>query len=149
MDCVCVPFRKWMGKTKYLSAFEWGIVVDARHTGLSRTATLLSSSRSTVSCVYQKCSTTQRTSSQLELTVGSIGVNMGQNPCGTLSPPCWDNAPMNWGCSVVTWHYFVMSAPSCCVPIVAPFQNTTSCVIHILSPRPYKQHPKAHPSYRP
>ena len=24
MDCVCVPFRGWMGKTKYLSAFERG-----------------------------------------------------------------------------------------------------------------------------
>uniref|UniRef100_A0A674A4H6 Tc1-like transposase DDE domain-containing protein n=1 Tax=Salmo trutta TaxID=8032 RepID=A0A674A4H6_SALTR len=41
---------------KYLSVFEWGMVVDARRTGLSvsRTATLLGFSRSTVSSVYQK-----------------------------------------------------------------------------------------------
>jgi hypothetical protein len=42
---------------------------------------------STVSCVYQEWSTTQRTSSQLDTTVGSIGVNMGQHSCGTLSTP--------------------------------------------------------------
>ena len=34
MDCVCVQFRGLMGKTKYLSAFEWGMVVGARCTGL-------------------------------------------------------------------------------------------------------------------
>ena len=34
MDCVCVPFRGWMGKTKYLNAFKRGMVVCARHTGL-------------------------------------------------------------------------------------------------------------------
>jgi predicted transcriptional regulator len=59
-----------MGKTKYLSAFELGMVVGARHTGLSvlRTAMLLGFSRSTVSRVYrvyQEWSTTQRTTSQL------------------------------------------------------------------------------------
>ena len=69
------------------SVFE---VVGTRRTGLSvsRTATLLGFSRSTVSCVYQEWSTTQRTSSQLDTTVGGIGVNMGQNSCGTLSTPC-------------------------------------------------------------
>jgi hypothetical protein len=43
MDCVCVPFRGWMGKIKDVSAFERGMVVGARRTGLSvsRTATLL------------------------------------------------------------------------------------------------------------
>ncbi|CDQ57070.1 unnamed protein product [Oncorhynchus mykiss] len=34
-----------------------------------------------VSRVYQEWSTTQRTSSQLDTTVRSIGVNMGQHPC--------------------------------------------------------------------
>ena len=29
MDCVWVPFRGWIGKTKYLSAFEQGMVVGA------------------------------------------------------------------------------------------------------------------------
>ena len=43
-----------MGKTKYISAFEWGMVVGAGHSGLglSRTATLLGVSRFTVPCVY-------------------------------------------------------------------------------------------------
>ena len=78
-----------MGKTKYLSAFEQGMVVGARRTGLSvsRTATLLGFSCSTVSCVYQEWATTQWTTSQLDTTVGSVGVNMGQLPCGTLSTP--------------------------------------------------------------
>jgi hypothetical protein len=31
---VCVPVRGWIGKIKYWSAFEPGMVVDARHTGL-------------------------------------------------------------------------------------------------------------------
>ena len=48
---------------------------------------LLGFSRSTVCRVYQEWSTTQRTSSQLDRTVGSIRVNMGQHPCGTLSTP--------------------------------------------------------------
>ena len=78
MDCVCMPFRGWMGKTKDLSAFERGMVVGAMRTGLSmsRTATLLGFSHSTVSCVYQEWYTAQRTSSQLDTTVGSIGVNI-------------------------------------------------------------------------
>jgi hypothetical protein len=67
-----------MGKTKDLSAFEWGMVVGAKRNGLSasRTATLLGFSRSTVSCVYQEWSTTQRIYRQLDTTAGSIGVNM-------------------------------------------------------------------------
>ena len=44
--------------------------------------------RSTVSHVYQDWSTTPWASSQFDATVGSIGVNMGQHPCGTLSTPC-------------------------------------------------------------
>jgi hypothetical protein len=66
------------------------MVVGTRHTGLgvSRTATLLGFSRSTVSCVYQEWPTTQRTSNQLNTTVGNIGVNMGQHSYGTLSTPC-------------------------------------------------------------
>ena len=34
MDCVCVPFRGWMGTTTDWSAFEQGMVVGARRTGL-------------------------------------------------------------------------------------------------------------------
>uniref|UniRef100_A0A4W5RNW4 Syntaxin-binding protein 5-like n=1 Tax=Hucho hucho TaxID=62062 RepID=A0A4W5RNW4_9TELE len=47
-----------------------------------------------ISCVCQELSTTQRTSSQLDTTVGSIGVNMGQHPCGTLSTPCRVHVPI-------------------------------------------------------
>jgi hypothetical protein len=49
----------------------------------------------TVPHVYQERSTTQNTSSQLDSTVGSIGVNMGQHPCGTLSTPCRDYGATN------------------------------------------------------
>jgi hypothetical protein len=34
MDCVCVPFRWWLSKTKYLSAFERGMVVGNMRTSL-------------------------------------------------------------------------------------------------------------------
>jgi hypothetical protein len=90
MSCVCVPFRGWMGKTKDLSPFERGMVVGARRTSLSvsRTAPLLGFSHSTVSRLCQDWSTTQRTSSQHDTTVGSIGVEMGQHPCGMLLTHC-------------------------------------------------------------
>ena len=38
----------------------------------------------------------QRTSSHLETTVGSIGVNMGQHPFGMLLTPCKVHSPTNW-----------------------------------------------------
>jgi predicted alpha/beta hydrolase len=73
-----------MGKTKYVSAFELGMVVGPKHTYLSvsRTAKLLGFSHSTVSRVYQEWSTIQRTSRKLDTTVGRIGVNIGQDPRG-------------------------------------------------------------------
>ena len=75
--------------------FERSMVVGAMHPGLgvSRTTTLLGFSQSTVSCVYEEWSATQRTSRQIDTTVGSFGVNMGQHPCGTLSTPCRGHAP--------------------------------------------------------
>jgi hypothetical protein len=80
----------WHSEGEYLCAFEQGMVVGARRACLSvsRTATLLGFSRSTVSRVYQEWSTSQRPSSQLDTNVGRIGVNIGQHPCGTLSTPC-------------------------------------------------------------
>jgi hypothetical protein len=84
IDCVCVcqPASHSEGKWTRQNIevpFERGMVVDARRTGLSasRTAMLLGFSHSTVSRVCQEWSTTQRTSSQLDTTVGSIAVNMG------------------------------------------------------------------------
>ena len=89
MCTVCVPFRGGISKTKYLSAFERGMVVGARHTVLCQELQRCwGFSCSTVSRVYQEWSTTQRTFSQLNTTVGSIGVNMGRHPCGTLSTLC-------------------------------------------------------------
>jgi hypothetical protein len=69
MDCVCVPFRGRIGKTKDFSV----LVVGARRTGwfVSRTAMLLGFSASTEK---KEWSTTQRTSSQFGTTVGSICV---------------------------------------------------------------------------
>jgi hypothetical protein len=83
--------------TKDLSAFERGMVVGARHTSLSvsRTATLLGFSHSTVSRVYQEWSTTQRTSSQLDTIMGSNGVNIAEHRCGTLLAPCRIHATTN------------------------------------------------------
>ena len=69
------------------------------HRSVSKTAMLLGFSHSTVSCVYQEWSSTQRTSSQLDTTMWSIGVNMGQHPCRMLSTPCRVHASMNCGCS--------------------------------------------------
>ena len=66
-----------MGKIKYLSAFEHGIGRCQPHQFVSRTVTLLGFSGLTVSHVYEEWSTTQRTSSQFDTTVGSVGVNMG------------------------------------------------------------------------
>jgi hypothetical protein len=85
--CMCA-IQRVNGQDK--SAFERGMGVGARGTGfsVSRTAPLLGFSRSTVSRVYEEWSTIQRTSSQLDTTVGSIGVNLGQHPCGMLSTPC-------------------------------------------------------------
>ena len=96
MDCVCVPFRGWMGKTKNVCAFERGMVVGTRRTGLCQE--LLYFSPSTVSCVFQAWSTSQRTFSQLDTTVGSNGVNMGQHP---VKASCRVHAPNDlrlfWG----------------------------------------------------
>ena len=79
---VCHSEGDWARQN--IAVFEWGMVLGDRRTGLgvSRTATLLGFS--TVSFVYQEWSTTQRTSSQLHTTVGSIRVNICQHPCGTL-----------------------------------------------------------------
>ena len=86
-----------MGKIKVGSAYKLGMVEGARRNGLSvsKTATLLGFSCSTVSHVYQEWSTTQRISRQLDTTVGSIGVNMDQHPCGMLSAPRKVHALMN------------------------------------------------------
>jgi hypothetical protein len=67
-----------MGKTKDLSAFERGVVACTRRTGLCQELQELGFSCSTVSHVCQEWSTTQRTFSQPDTTVGTIVVNMCQ-----------------------------------------------------------------------
>ena len=73
-----------MGKTKDLSAFEWGLVVGARRTGLSvsRTAT---HTQQFLMCIKNG---PPPKGHPADMTVWSISVNMGQHPCGSLSTPC-------------------------------------------------------------
>ena len=99
MDIVCA-IQRVNGKDKILKCLWTGYGSRCQvHRFVSRTATLLGFSRSTVSCVYQEWTTTQWTSSQLDTTVWSIGVKMGHHPCGTRSTPCRVHALTNWGFS--------------------------------------------------
>ena len=87
-----------MGKTKNVSAFERGMVVGTRRTGLCQELRNY--------CVFHaqqfplciKNSPPHKGHPANLTTVGHIGVNMGQHPCGTLSTPCRVHAPMNLGC---------------------------------------------------
>jgi hypothetical protein len=69
----------FMGKTKDLSAFER---CSSCQVHVSKTTGFFT----TVS---------QRTFSQLDTTVGKIGVNTGQHPCGMLVTPCRVHALTN------------------------------------------------------
>jgi hypothetical protein len=79
---LCTHIHRVNGQDKDLSALERGMIIGARRPGLSmlRTTTLQGFSHSTVSGVYQEWSTTRRTSSQLDTTVGSIGVSWSSVP---------------------------------------------------------------------
>jgi hypothetical protein len=85
-----------MGKTKYLSAFERGMVVGARRTGLCQELQRcwVFHSQQFPVCI-KNGPPPQRTTSQLDTTVGSIGVKMDQYPYETLLTPCRIHAPMN------------------------------------------------------
>ena len=86
-----------MGNTKDVSTIVQGMVAGSRcqaHRFVSRTANLLVFPRSILSRVYQEWSTTQRTTSQLDTTVGSIRVNMVQRLCRMLLTPCRDELRM-------------------------------------------------------
>jgi hypothetical protein len=71
--------------TKYFSAFERGMVVGARCTGLCQELQRcwVFQPQQFPVCI-KNGNTTQKTSIQLDPTVGSIRVNMGQHPCGTI-----------------------------------------------------------------
>ena len=78
-----------MSKEKDLSAFERDMVVGARHVGLCQELQRCWVFHAQQFPVYIKNSPPPKgTSRQFDTTLGSIGVNMGQNPCGTLLPPC-------------------------------------------------------------
>ena len=79
-----------MGNTEYLSAFEQG----ARRTGLCQELQQywVFHTQQFPVCI-KNGPTTQRTSSQLDITVGSVGV--GQDPCGTLSTSCGAHAEID------------------------------------------------------
>jgi hypothetical protein len=97
--CMCV-IQRVNGQDKMLRCLWTGYGIRCQaHRLVSRTVTLLGFSCSTVSCVFQEWSSTERPSSQLDTTEGSIGVNMGQHPCITLSTTCSVHATTNWGCS--------------------------------------------------
>ena len=76
-----------MDKTKDLSAFEWGMVEGARHTSLCQELQRCWVFHAQQFPVCIKNGPPPK-GHPANLTVGSIGVNMGQHPCGTLSTPC-------------------------------------------------------------
>ena len=96
MDCVCVPFRGGRGKRESLSAFERGLVVGARRTGLCQELQGCWVFHSQHFPMYIKngpppkghpANLTQLCEA-LESTWASIGINMGQHPCVTLMTTC-------------------------------------------------------------
>ena len=77
-----------MGKTKNLSAFEWGIVVGARKFKCVKNC----NAAGFITQLFPVCI---RHPANFTKTVGSIGVVMGQRPCGMLSTPFGVHAPTN------------------------------------------------------
>jgi hypothetical protein len=85
--CMC-GFRGWMGKTKCLSAFERGMCSRCQAHWFEYVKNCNSAGFFMLISfpLYQEWSTTQRTPKrQLDKTVG---VKMGQHPCGMLLTPC-------------------------------------------------------------
>ena len=100
VDCVYVPFKGWMGKTKYWVTFERVMVVGARRSGLCVKNCNAAGffTLDSFPCVSRMVHhPNDILYSQLDATVGSIGVNMGQHPCGTLLTPCPNELRMFWG----------------------------------------------------
>ncbi|CDQ82669.1 unnamed protein product [Oncorhynchus mykiss] len=91
---MCAIEVKWARQK--LSAFKRGIVVGARRTSLSvsRTATQLGFSHNSFLCISRMGHHPKHIKPTLT-TMGRIGVNMGQHPCGTLSTPCRVRARTN------------------------------------------------------
>jgi hypothetical protein len=91
---VCHSEGEW---ARYdLSAFEQGMVAGARRTALCQ---VLQRCWVFHDQQFPVCITNGPPTKGYPSTVGSIGVNMGQHPCGTLSTPCRVLAPTNLGYS--------------------------------------------------
>ena len=84
-----------MGKTEKVSAFERGMVVVLRRTGLCQELQRCWVFHAQQFLVCIKNATPPKGHPANWTTVGSIGVNMGQHPRGRLSTPCRVRAPMN------------------------------------------------------
>ena len=86
-----------MGKTTGLSAFEQGMVVGARRTGLSVSRTINAAGFHTqqfTMCIKNGPPPKGRPANLTELWE-ALEFNMGQRPCGTLSTSCGVHAPTN------------------------------------------------------
>jgi hypothetical protein len=88
-----------MDKTKDLSAFELSMVVAARRTSVCQELHRCWVFHAQQFPVCIKNGTPPEGHPANLTTVGSIGVNMGQHPCGTFSTPCRVHALTNGGCS--------------------------------------------------
>jgi hypothetical protein len=75
-----------MGKAKYLSAFERGIIAGAPVCVKNNNADYGFFTISSFPCASRMVHHPKDIRANLT-TVGSIGVNMGQHHCGTLSTP--------------------------------------------------------------
>ena len=79
---VCLSEGEW-ARQKYLSAFERGMVVGVRYTGLCQELHLCRGFHTQQFPVCNKNGPPpKRHPANLTQTVGSIGVNMGHHPCG-------------------------------------------------------------------
>ena len=84
-----------MGKTKYLSAFERGRVVGARRNGWCQELQRCWVFHAQQFPVCIKNGPPHKGHAANLTTIGSIGVNMAQHPCETLSTPCRVHAQAN------------------------------------------------------
>ena len=77
-----------MGKTKDLSVFEWSMVVGAMCTSLCQELQRCWVFHTQQFPVCIKNGPPLKGHPANLTTVGSIGVNIDQHPCGTLTTPC-------------------------------------------------------------
>ena len=88
--CMCA-IQKVNGQDKRLKCFWMVMVVGARRTGLCV--------KNCSAAGFFMLNSFLCVSRMVHHPKGSIGVHMGQHPCGMLLTPCRIHAPMNWDCS--------------------------------------------------